>query len=71
MNEEYYEAQSHLATFLKHVAKIKKTESIAIMLLLKTEDQVLTMMDYIDKHRDSQLTEEHLLEVAIAISEQV
>jgi hypothetical protein len=31
----------------------------------------LTMMDYIDKHRYECLTEEHLLDVAIAIVEQV
>lgn len=41
------------------------------MLLLKTERQVLTMMDYIDKHRHECLTEDHLIDVAIAIAEQV
>lgn len=41
------------------------------MFLLKTEEQVLTIMEYIEKHKDNQLDEEHLLDVAIAISEQV
>ena len=41
------------------------------MMILKTERQVLTMMDYIDKHREECLTEEHLLNVAYAIAEQV
>lgn len=71
MSEDYYELQEHLASYLKHIANIRQTESIAIMLLLKTERQVLTMMDYIDKHRNENLSEEHLLDVAIAISEQV
>ena len=71
MREEYYELQSHLASYLYHIAKIRKFESIAIMMILKTERQVLTMMDYIDKHREECLTEEHLLNVAYAIAEQV
>ena len=71
MSEDYYECQSHLASFLYYIARIRKTESIAIMLLLKTERQILTMMDYIDKHRYERLTEKHLIDVAIAIAEQV
>ena len=71
MSEDYYECQAHLASFLYHIARIRKTESIAIMLLLKTERQVLTMMDYIDKHRHECLTEDHLIDGAIAIAEQV
>ncbi len=71
MNEDYYELQEHLASYLKHIAKIGEARTLQIMFLLKTERQVLTMMDYIDKHRYECLTEEHLLDVAIAIAEQV
>lgn len=71
MSEDYYELQSYLASYLKQIAKIGEARTLQIMFLLKTERQVLTMMDYIDKRRYECLTEEHLLDVAIAIVEQV
>ena len=71
MSEDYYELQSYLASYLKYIAKIGEARTLQIMFLLKTERQVLTMMDYIDKRRYECLTEEHLLDVAIAIVEQV
>ena len=71
MSEDYHELQSYLASYLKHIAKIGEARTLQIMFLLKTERQVLTMMDYIDKRRYECLTEEHLLDVAIAIVEQV
>ena len=71
MNDDYHELQTHLASYLTHIAKIGEARTLQIMFLLKTERQVLTMMDYIDKHRYECLTEEHLLDVAIAIVEQV
>ena len=72
MNKEFYQKlQRHLASFLHYNAKFDDVESIAIMLMLKTEEQVLTMMDYIDKHRDGDLSFKHLWDVAIAISKQV
>ena len=71
MNDDYHELQTHLASYLTHIAKIGEARTLQIMFLLKTERQVLTMMDYIDKRRYECLTEEHLLDVAIAIVEQV
>lgn len=71
MSEDYHELLSYLASYLKHIAKIGEARTLQIMFLLKTERQVLTMMDYIDKRRYECLTEEHLLDVAIAIVEQV
>ena len=71
MSEDYYELQSYLASYLKQIAKIGEARTLQIMFLLETERQVLTMMDYIDKRRYECLTEEHLLDVAIAIVEQV
>ncbi len=71
MNEDYHELQTHLASYLTHIAKIGEARTLQIMFLLKTEEQVLTIMEYIEKHKDNQLDEEHLLDVAIAISEQV
>ena len=71
MSEDYHELQSYLASYLKYIAKIGEARTLQIMFLLKTEEQVLTIMEYIEKHKDNQLDEEHLLDVAIAISEQV
>ena len=71
MSEDNHELQSYLASYLNYIAKIGEARTLQIMFLLKTERQVLTMMDYIDKHRYECLTEEHLLDVAIAIVEQV
>lgn len=51
MREDYYEHQEHLASYLKHIAKIEAAPSIAIMSILNTSDQILTMMDYIYKRR--------------------
>jgi hypothetical protein len=56
---------------LKHIAKIEAAPSIAIMAILKTSNQILTMMDYIHKHRETPQDEEVLWRVAVAISEQV
>ena len=52
MREDYYEHQEHLASYLKHIAKIEAAPSIAIMSILNTSDQILTMMDYIYKRRE-------------------
>ena len=71
MSEDYHELQRYLASYLKDIAKFGEARTLEIMFLLKTERQVLTMMDYIDKRRYECLTEEHLLDVAIAIVEQV
>ena len=73
MKQAHHELRVELASWLKHIAKLEEAPSIAIMLMLKTPRQILTMIDYIDKHRarKSLLSEEHLSKVAIAISEQV
>lgn len=71
MNEVYHELQSHLASYLTHIAKVGEARTLQIMFLLKTAEQVLTIMEYIEKHKNNQLTEEHLLDVALVISEQV
>ena len=72
-NKAYHELRVELASWLKHIAKLEEAPSIAIMLILKTPKQILTMIDYIDKHKakKSLLNEEYLSKVAIAISEQV
>ena len=71
MNDDYRELRRLLASYLKHIAKIGEASTLQILFLLKTERQIFTMMDYIDKRRYECLTEEHLLDVAIAIVEQV
>ena len=71
MNEIYYELQEHLASYLKHIAKQSEASCLQIMFILKTADQVFVMLDYIDKHKNEPFSEDHLLYVAIAISEQV
>ena len=71
MSIEYHNLQRHLAGYLANTAKLQEEQSIAIMLMLKTQEQVLTMMDYIDKRREKPLDWEHLWQAATAISEQV
>ena len=71
MNEEYYELQEHLASYLKHIAKQSEASCLQIMFILKTADQVIVMLDYIDKHKTEPFSEDHLLDVALAIAEQV
>ena len=71
MNDDYRELRRLLASYLKHIAKIGEASTLQILFLLKTERQIFTMMDYIDKRRYECQTEEHLLDVAIAIVEQV
>jgi len=44
---------------------------LAIALLLKSEDQMLTMLDYIVKHRQENPSEDEVIQVAQKISEQI
>ena len=71
MNTEYRELRRLLASYLKHIAKQSEASCLQIMFILKTADQVFVMLDYLDKHKNESFSEEHLLDVAIAISEQV
>ena len=77
MNEEYHELQRLLAGYLHHIAKQSEASCLQIMFTLKTADQVFVMLDYIDKqrgsaqHQNEPFDENRLLDVALAISEQV
>ena len=71
MNREYREIRRHLASYLKHIANLGEASCLQIMLTLKTVDQVLVMVDYLDKHQNELRNEERLCQVATAISEQV
>lgn len=71
MSKEYHELRSLLAGYLHHIAKQSEASCLQIMFILKTADQVFVMLDYIDKHKNEPFDEDHLLDVALAISEQV
>ena len=71
MNTEYRELRRLLASYLKHIAKHSEASCLQILFILKTADQVFVMLDYLNKHKMESFSENHLLDVAIAISEQV
>ena len=71
MSEEYHELQRLLAGYLHHIAKQSEAICLQIMFTLKTADQVFVMLDYLDKHKNEPFDEDYLLDLAIAIAEQV
>lgn len=71
MNEEYHKLQSLLAGYLHYIANQSEASCLQIMFILKTADQVFVMLDYLDKHKNEPFDEDHLLNVALAITRQV
>ena len=71
MTEEYHDARSHLVVFLRKIAKQSEASCLQIMSILRTELQVMTMMDYIYKRKNEPMSREQLVRVALAISRQV
>lgn len=71
MNTEYRELRRLLASYLRHIVRLGEASCLQIMFSLKTSNQILVMVDYLDKHLNENLSEEHLCQVAIAISEQI
>ena len=54
-----------------HIVLKDKEVITAIALLLKSEGQMLTMIDYIYKHQKEHPSEDEVIQVAKKISEQV
>lgn len=50
---------------------IQKDSKIAIALMLKTEDQMLTMLDWIQKHHKENPDENRVIRIAKLIVQQV
>ncbi len=70
MTEEAMKLQRGLSIGLKEIG-IQKDTSIAIALMLRTENQLLTMLDWIVKHKKENPSEDRVLRIAQKISEQV
>ena len=70
MTEEAMKLQKGLSIGLKEMG-IQKDTSIAIALMLRTENQLLTMLDWIMKHSSENPDEDRVLRIAQRISEQV
>ncbi len=67
---EVSEVKMMLIYGLKNI--LKNTEVItAIALLLKTDAQMLTMLDWISKHHKENPSEDEVINIAKAISEQI
>lgn len=49
----------------------RKESKIAVALSMQTENQMLTMFDWLQKHMDSNPSEDEVIEIAKAIAEQV
>ncbi len=64
------ETKKLLIEGLRTVLKDKEVMT-AIALLLKSEPQMLTMLDYIVKHNQENPSEDEVIQVAQKISEQV
>ena len=64
------ETKKLLIEGLRTVLKDKEV-ILAIALLLKSEPQMLTMLDYIVKHNSENPSEDEVIQVAQKISEQV
>lgn len=71
MNNEYRELRRLLASYLRHIVRLGEASCLQIMYTLKTSNQILVMVDYLDKHLNETQSEEHLCQVAVAISEQI
>ncbi len=67
---ELSETKKLLIEGLKTVLKDKEV-ILAIALMLKSEGQMLTMLDYIVKHYQENPPEDEVIQIAQAISEQV
>ena len=70
MTEETMKLQEGLKVGLKEM-DISKEYSIAIALTLRTEKQILTMMDWILKHKKENPSEDRVLRIAKMISQEV
>lgn len=70
MTEEAMKLQEGLSIGLKEMG-IQKDTSIAIALMLRTENQLLTMLDWIVKHTEENPSEDRVLRIAQRISEEV
>lgn len=68
--KEQKKIQEGLMIGLKQM-DIQTDSAVAIILLLKSEDQMLTMLDYIVKHSKENPPEDEVIQVAKKISEQV
>ncbi len=64
------ETKKMLIAGLKNILTNKDTITV-IALLLKSEDQMLTMLDYIMKHNKENPSEDMVIRIAKKISEQV
>ena len=67
---ELSETKKLLIEGLKTILKDKEV-MLAIALMLKTDPQMLTMLDYILKHNSENPSEDEVIQVAQKISEQV
>ncbi len=65
-----HKVQKALIECLK-VMDLQADTKTAITLMLRTEPQILTMLDWISKHNSENPDEDRVLRIAQAISEQV
>ncbi len=64
------ETKKMLIAGLKNILANKDTITV-IALMLKTEDQMMTMLDWIMKHHMEKPSEDRIISIAKRISEQV
>lgn len=70
MQDELKELKEGLRIGLNELNMIPDSK-VAVELMLKTEKQILTMLDWILNHMDENPDEDRVLRIAILISEEV